>query len=133
MSSIQHANNFKILIADDEPDIIEFVCYNLNKEGFDVRSVSNGLDAIKVAKEYDPHLILLDIMMPGMDGYAFAERLHRARPDVPVCLMSGQLGTAKERSQLSANVHCVLEKPVLEEELHRVLSPLLVQSSHNLP
>lgn len=75
MSSIQHANNYKILIADDEPDIIEFVCYNLNKEGFDVRSVSNGLDAIKVAKEYDPHLILLDIMMPGMDGVEVCKEL----------------------------------------------------------
>ena len=63
-----NCSEYKILIADDEPDIIEFICYNLNKEGFEVTTATNGLDAIKKAKEIQPHLILLDIMMPGMDG-----------------------------------------------------------------
>ena len=75
MNTTHSGNNFKILIADDEPDIIEFVCYNLNKEGFDVKSANNGIDAIKLAKEFDPHLILLDIMMPGMDGVEVCQEL----------------------------------------------------------
>ena len=59
---------YKILIVDDEPDILEFLGYNLEKEGFRVSKASNGNDAIKLTKEIDPHLIILDIMMPGKDG-----------------------------------------------------------------
>ena len=57
-----------VLIVDDEDDILEFVSYNLKKEGFKVITASNGIDAIRVAKENLPHLIILDVMMPGMDG-----------------------------------------------------------------
>lgn len=58
----------RILIVDDEEDIIEFLQYNLNKEGYDVKSANDGKEAIAVAKEFDPHLIILDIMMPEFDG-----------------------------------------------------------------
>lgn len=58
----------KILIADDEPDILEFLQYNLEKEGYEIAIAENGRDAIKAAKQMNPHLILLDIMMPELDG-----------------------------------------------------------------
>jgi len=61
-------NNYKILLVDDEPDILEFIGYNLKKEGYQVLTSTNGRDAIKVAKEQIPHLIILDVMMPEMDG-----------------------------------------------------------------
>lgn len=57
-----------ILIVDDEDDILEFVSYNLKKEGYKVITASNGIDAIKLAKENIPQLIILDVMMPDMDG-----------------------------------------------------------------
>ena len=53
---------------DDEPDILELVQYNLEKEGFAVRTASNGIEAIDLASQWSPHLILLDVMMPEMDG-----------------------------------------------------------------
>ncbi|MFW5793451.1 MAG: response regulator transcription factor [Bacteroidota bacterium] len=59
---------FKILIVDDEPDILEFVGYNLKKEGYQVFTADNGYDAIDIAKKVLPHLIILDVMMPGIDG-----------------------------------------------------------------
>ncbi|MGB4536289.1 MAG: response regulator, partial [Tenuifilaceae bacterium] len=59
---------YKILLVDDEPDILEFVGYNLRKEGFRVYTAANGLDAINRALEVKPHLILMDVMMPEMDG-----------------------------------------------------------------
>ena len=62
------ATTQKILIVDDEPDILEFIGYNLKKEGFEVLSSNNGRDAIKIAKENNPDLILLYVMMPEMDG-----------------------------------------------------------------
>ena len=58
----------KILIVDDEPDILEFMQYNLDKEGFEVFLAASGKEAIEVAKKEVPDLIILDVMMPGMDG-----------------------------------------------------------------
>lgn len=58
----------KILLVDDEPDILEFISYNLTKEGYDVTTSSNGKEAIEIAKKINPDLIILDVMMPEMDG-----------------------------------------------------------------
>ena len=62
------SNEIKILIADDEPDILEFVKYNLEKEGYQVFTAENGNDALQIAQTNLPHLIILDIMMPELDG-----------------------------------------------------------------
>jgi len=59
---------FKILLVDDEKDVREFLSYNILKEGYKVETAKNGLEAISIAKEFEPHLIILDVMMPGMDG-----------------------------------------------------------------
>ena len=61
-------NEIKILVVDDEPDIVEILQYNLEKEGYTVTTAENGKEAITKAKESTPHLIILDIMMPDMDG-----------------------------------------------------------------
>jgi two-component system alkaline phosphatase synthesis response regulator PhoP len=61
-------NEAKILLVDDEPDILEFIGYNLKKEGYQVFYAKNGSEAITIAKKELPQLIILDIMMPGMDG-----------------------------------------------------------------
>ena len=58
----------KILLVDDEPDVLEFMSYSLKKEGYSVFTASNGRDALNIAKQIDPRLIVLDVMMPEMDG-----------------------------------------------------------------
>ena len=58
----------KVLLVDDEPDIIDLISYNLEKEGYEIKSADNGKDAIQIAKDFIPDLILLDVMMPEMDG-----------------------------------------------------------------
>jgi len=58
----------KILIVDDDPDIIEILSYNLSNEGYNVKSAVNGIEALKKAKKFIPDIILLDVMMPEMDG-----------------------------------------------------------------
>ena len=57
-----------ILLVDDEPDILEIVGYNLTQEGYSIVTAENGLKAINQAKKHKPHLIILDVMMPEMDG-----------------------------------------------------------------
>lgn len=59
---------YKILLVDDEQDILDFLSYNLKKEGFDVHVATNGKDAVEIAKSLIPHLVILDVMMPEMDG-----------------------------------------------------------------
>lgn len=68
-------NKIKILIVDDEPDIIEILKFNLENEGYKVISAENGKEALKLADEHLPHLIILDLMMPVMDGIEACERL----------------------------------------------------------
>lgn len=68
-------SKIKILLVDDEPDILELLTYNLSAEGYQVFTASNGKKALKVADETMPHLIILDVMMPVMDGIETCERL----------------------------------------------------------
>ena len=68
-------NKLKILVVDDEPDIIEILQFNLENEGYQVFSAVNGKEALKLAEMHIPHLIILDLMMPVMDGIETCERL----------------------------------------------------------
>lgn len=70
-------SKYLILLVDDEPDILEFISYNLEKEGFKTAKASNGAEAVKMAYELKPSLILLDVMMPGMDGIETCEEIRR--------------------------------------------------------
>jgi two-component system alkaline phosphatase synthesis response regulator PhoP len=69
--------NTKILIVDDEPDILEILSYNLSQVGYQVFTASNGLKAIEKAKKEKPHLIILDVMMPEMDGIEACEQMRK--------------------------------------------------------
>ncbi len=73
MPSSQH----KILLVDDEPDILEFLSYNLKREGYTVFTAENGKDAIPIAKKEIPELIVLDVMMPEMDGMEVCRELRK--------------------------------------------------------
>ncbi len=69
--------NYRILLVDDEPDILEFVSYNLLREGFQVQTAPNGVEALKIAEQFVPHLVLLDVMMPEMDGMETCRRMRQ--------------------------------------------------------
>ena len=69
----------KVLVVDDERDILEMLDYNLSKEGYEVIQAADGLSAIEIAKEELPQMILLDVMMPGMDGFEVCSRLKSSR------------------------------------------------------
>jgi two-component system alkaline phosphatase synthesis response regulator PhoP len=74
-----HNNAIRILLVDDEPDIVEFIEYNLKKEGFQVFTANNGKEAIQQAIKNHPHLIILDIMMPVMDGIETCRQLREMK------------------------------------------------------
>ncbi len=69
------SEKYKVLVVDDEEDIIEVLKYNLEREGYKVKTALDGDQAIKMAYKFEPHLIILDIMMPGMDGIEVCQKL----------------------------------------------------------
>ncbi|NEW79389.1 MAG: response regulator transcription factor [Gelidibacter sp.] len=72
-------SEIKILLVDDEPDILEIVGYNLKNEGYKIYTAKNGIEAIEKAKKHEPHLIILDIMMPEMDGIEACEKIRATK------------------------------------------------------
>ena len=67
----------RILLVDDEPDIVEIIRFNLEQKGYQISTASDGLEAIKVAEKEIPHLIIMDVMMPNLDGIETCERLRQ--------------------------------------------------------
>lgn len=72
-------SEIKILLVDDEPDILEIVGYNLKNEGYKIYTAKNGIEAVENAKKHQPHLIILDIMMPEMDGIEACEKIRATK------------------------------------------------------
>jgi len=91
---------FKILIVDDEPDILDFLQYNLNKEGYETETAENGKVAVAKAKEFYPHLILLDIMMPVMDGIEACREL-RSHPEFKKTIIAFLTARSEDYSQMA--------------------------------
>lgn len=69
--------NIKILLVDDEPDVLEIIAYNLSAEGYQITTAETGLEGVKKAKKEKPHLIILDVMMPEMDGIEACEQIRK--------------------------------------------------------
>ncbi len=93
-------NAVKILVVDDEPDIVEILQYNLEKEGYTVITAYNGKEAIKEAREQSPHLIILDIMMPDMDGIETCQEI-RNIPDLKQTLIAFLTARNEDYSQIA--------------------------------
>lgn len=92
--------NYKILVVDDEQDILEFTSYNLKKEGYTVYTATNGKEAINIAREITPHLIILDVMMPEMDGVETCEKL-REIPTLGNTIITFLTARSEDYSQIA--------------------------------
>ncbi|SEK73182.1 response regulator transcription factor [Parapedobacter koreensis] len=90
----------KILVVDDEPDIVELIAYNLKREGYQVYTASNGQEAVTTAKKIMPDLIILDVMMPKMDGIE-ACRIMRAMPEFKSTFMVFLTARSEEYSEIA--------------------------------
>ena len=93
-------SGYKILVIDDEPDILEFLGYNLRKEGFQVFVANNGKSGIELAKDIHPHLIILDVMMPEMDGIETCEHI-RSLPEIKHTLIAFLTARSEDYSQIA--------------------------------
>ena len=106
--------SYRILIVDDEPDILEILGYNLKKEGYEVFMAEDGLQAIVQAKKHKPHLIVMDVMMPNMDGIEACIKI-RETPELSKTIITFLSARSEDYSQISglnAGADDYLTKPV---------------------
>lgn len=122
----------KILIVDDEPDILEFIDYNLRKKGYEVQSARNGMEALIKAKSFIPDLILLDVMMPQKDGHQTLKEIKEI-PELEHCLVLFLTALADEQAEIDGLIRGAddyLTKPVKPDLLITRIQTALRKSRH---
>ena len=120
-------SRFKILLVDDEEDIIEFLTYNLRKEGFRVSSARNGAKAVKKAVKEVPDLIILDVMMPEMDGITALEQIRSIKKldNTLVILLTARAEDYTQIQGFEAGADDYVTKPVKPKVLVKRVMALL--------
>ncbi len=102
--------NRRVLIVDDDPNIIGFVKLLLEAEGYSVATAGNGKEALDVVKQHQPRVVLLDMVMPVMDGWEFSRQLRAdGHKNVDVVVMSASVDARRTSSQIGASAY--LSKP----------------------
>ena len=109
----------RILVVDDEPDIVALVVYHLAKAGFRISTASNGADALRLAQQDRPALVVLDLMLPGMSGLEVLEQLRadEAGRDIAVLLLTARRDEPDRIKGLSSGADDYLTKPFSPQEL----------------
>jgi len=123
--------DFTILLVDDEQDILEFVSYNLEKEGYNVSTASSGIEALEAVKKTTPNLILLDVMMPEMDGIETCDRM-RKMPELANTMIAFLTARGEDYSQVAgfdAGADDYITKPIKPKVLISRLKALLRRQS----
>ncbi len=106
----------RILLADDDPDISEIIGFVLKRQGYQLLTATNGLEALDMARRDRPDLIILDVMMPKMDGYEVVRRV-RASDTVPIIMLTAKDDEADKVTGLDLGADDYLTKPFSHKEL----------------
>jgi two-component system alkaline phosphatase synthesis response regulator PhoP len=119
--------DIRILLVDDEQDILEIVGYNLSQEGYQIYTAKNGIEAVDKAKKKNPHLIILDVMMPEMDGIEACETI-RNTPGLENTIITFLTARGEDYSQLAgfeAGADDYIQKPIKPKVLMSKVKALL--------
>ncbi|MFD0861044.1 response regulator transcription factor [Sungkyunkwania multivorans] len=119
--------DIKILLVDDEPDILEIVGYNLSTEGYQVSTATNGVEAVSKAKKENPHLVILDVMMPEMDGIEACEQMRQV-PELSNTIITFLTARGEDYSQVAgfdAGADDYITKPIKPKVLVSKVKALL--------
>ncbi len=120
-------DHYKLLLVDDEPDILEFLSYNLRKEGYEVFTAPDGESGIQTALRELPHLVLLDVMMPGKDGIETCEeiRSHHQLDNTIVAFLTARAEDYSQIAGFEAGADDYIAKPIRPKLLHARITALL--------
>jgi two-component system alkaline phosphatase synthesis response regulator PhoP len=118
--------SYRILLVDDEPDILEIVGYNLKKEGFEISTAKDGVQAISQAKKHKPHLIIMDVMMPNLNGIEACEKI-REIPELStiITFLTARSEDYSQIAGLEAGADDYITKPVKPKVLLSKVNALL--------
>jgi len=124
-------SKYKILLVDDEEDIVEFLSYNLEKEGFNVVTAINGQEAIHKAKKELPDLIIMDVMMPVMDGMTAVQEIRKikALEETIIVFLTARSEDYSQIAGFEAGVDDYVSKPIKPKVLMSRINALLRRSS----
>tara|TARA_R110000868_G_scaffold140690_2_gene356631 strand:+ start:23844 stop:24530 length:687 start_codon:yes stop_codon:yes gene_type:complete len=119
--------DIKILLVDDEPDILEIVAYNLSAEGYEVFTAKNGAEGVAKAKKKKPHLIILDVMMPEMDGIEACEIIRRTEglEDTLITFLTARGEDYSQMAGFDAGADDYITKPIKPKVLVSKVKALL--------
>jgi len=120
-------SDIKILLVDDEPDILEIVGYNLSSEGYKIITAKNGVEGVKKAKKEKPQLIILDVMMPEMDGIEACERIRKIPElnDVVITFLTARGEDYSQVAGFDAGADDYITKPIKPKVLVSKVKALL--------
>jgi two-component system OmpR family response regulator len=114
---IDQTEAHRVLVVDDEPNIVDVVTMALRFQGFAVESAGTGNDALSAVADFRPHIIVLDVMLPDMEGFDVAQRLGAQRARVPIIFLTARDDTADKIRGLSIGGDDYVTKPFSLEEL----------------
>lgn len=115
--SMKQIKGAKILLVDDEPHIVQFLELGLQNEGFEVRTAGDGMTAVAIAAEFQPHVIVLDVMMPGMDGFEVCRLLRKNGENVSIIMLTAKDEVEDRVKGLTIGADDYVVKPFSFEEL----------------
>ena len=118
----------RVLVVDDEPNIVDVISMALRYEGFDVASAGTGAEALTAVRDYRPHVMLLDVMLPDMEGFDVAKRLGAERARVPIIFLTARDATEDRVRGLTVGGDDYVTKPFSLEELVARVRALLRRS-----
>ncbi len=103
----------KILVVDDEPDVLDMVCYSLNREGYTVKTANNGENALALCKQFVPDLIVLDLMLPGIDGnqVCYKLKMNDRYKHIPIIMLTAKSDETDQLVGLQIGADDYITKP----------------------
>jgi two-component system OmpR family response regulator len=113
----ENGHKLRVLVVDDEPNILDVISMALRYESFEVDTAANGRDALSAVREFRPHVILLDIMLPDMEGFEVARRLGADRAGIPIIFLTARDTTEDKVRGLTMGGDDYVTKPFSLEEL----------------
>jgi CheY-like chemotaxis protein len=118
-----------VLVADDDPDILLLITLTLERDGYEVIAAKDGLSALEAAVEQVPHVIVLDLMMPGIDGYEVTRRLRKERltAGVPIMIVTAAAEETEAARALAAGADAYMRKPFSPKELLAKTASLVLE------
>ncbi len=132
---MEHENKYRVLLVDDETDILEFLGYNLEKAGYEVYSATNGRIALETALRVRPHIVILDVMMPDMDGIETCEEIRRFKEldNTMVLFLTARAEDYSQIAEFTAGGDDYVSKPIRPKVLLSRIAALLRRTLADTP